>query len=92
MTTKKNVNVDDALETAENVTETVTDNVTENAENVSENVANSTTENAEIAADETPSVSPETVDETEKAKQPLSLEDALAAAEFAAGQYVQRWL
>ena len=87
MATKKNVNVDDALETAENVTETVTDNVTENAENVTENVANSTTENAEIAADETPSVSPETVDETEKAKQPLSLEDALAAAEFAAGQY-----
>lgn len=87
MATKKNVNVDDALETAENVTETVTDNVTENAENVTENVANSTTKNAEIAADETPSVSPETVDETEKAKQPLSLEDALAAAEFAAGQY-----
>lgn len=76
MATKKNVNVDDALETAGNVTETVTDNVAE-----------STTENAEIAADETPSVSPETVDETEKAKQPLSLEDALAAAEFAAGQY-----
>ena len=87
MATKKNVNVDDALETAENVTETVTENVTENAENVTENVANSTTKNAEIAADETPSVSPETVDETEKAKQPLSLEDALAAAEFAAGQY-----
>lgn len=76
MATKKKVNVDDALETAGNVTETVTDNVAE-----------STTENAEIAADETPSVSPETVDETEKAKQPLSLEDALAAAEFAAGQY-----
>ena len=87
MATKKKVNVDDALETAENVTETVTENVTENAENVTENVAESTTENAEIAADETPSVSPETVDETEKAKQPLSLEDALAAAEFAAGQY-----
>lgn len=87
MATKKKVNVDDALETAENVTETVTDNVAENAENVTENVAESTTENAEIAADETPSVSPETVDETEKAKQPLSLEDALAAAEFAAGQY-----
>ena len=83
MATKKKVNVDDALETAGNVTETVTDNVTENAENVTENVAESTTENAEIAADETPSVSPE----TEKAKQPLSLEDALAAAEFAAGQY-----
>lgn len=79
MATKKKVNVDDALETA--------GNVTENAENVTENVAESTTENAEIAADETPSVSPETVDETEKAKQPLSLEDALAAAEFAAGQY-----
>ncbi len=87
MATKKKVNVDDALETAENVTETVTDNVAENAENVTENVAESTTENAEIAADETPSVNPETVDETEKAKQPLSLEDALAAAEFAAGQY-----
>lgn len=87
MATKKKVNVDDALETAGNVTETVTDNVAENAENVTENVAESTTENAEIAADETPSVSPETVDETEKAKQPLSLEDALAAAEFAAGQY-----
>lgn len=87
MATKNKVNVDDALETAGNVTETVTDNVAENAENVTENVANSTTENAEIAADETPSVSPETVDETEKAKQPLSLEDALAAAEFAAGQY-----
>ena len=79
MATKKKVNVDDALETA--------GNVTENAENVTENVTESTTENAEIAADETPSVSPETVDETEKAKQPLSLEDALAAAEFAAGQY-----
>lgn len=76
MATKKKVNVDDALETAGNVTE-----------NVTENVAESTTENAEIAADETPSVSPETFDETEKAKQPLSLEDALAAAEFAAGQY-----
>lgn len=87
MATKKKVNVDDALETAGNVTETVTENVTENAENVTENVAESTTENAEIAAEETPSVSPETVDETEKAKQPLSLEDALAAAEFAAGQY-----
>lgn len=87
MATKKKVNVDDALETAENVTETVTDNVAENAENVTENVAEITTENAEIAADETPSVNPETVDETEKAKQPLSLEDALAAAEFAAGQY-----
>ena len=87
MATKKKVNVDDALDTAENVTETVTDNVAENAESVPENVAESTTENAEIAADETPSVSPETVDETEKAKQPLSLEDALAAAEFAAGQY-----
>ncbi len=87
MATKKKVNVDDALDTAENVTETVTDNVAENAESVTENVAESTTENAEIAADETPSVSPETVDETEKAKQPLSLEDALAAAEFAAGQY-----
>ncbi len=98
MATKKKVNVDDALETAENVTETVTENVTENAENVTENVtenaenvtenvAESTTENAEIAADETPSVNPETVDEAEKAKQPLSLEDALAAAEFAAGQY-----
>ena len=87
MATKKKVNVDDALETAENVTETVTENVAENAENVTENVAEITTENAEIAADETPSVSPETVDETEKAKQPLSLEDALAAAEFAAGQY-----
>lgn len=87
MATKKKVNVDDALETAENVTETVTDNVAENAEIVTENVTESTTENAEIAADETPSVSPETVDETEKAKQPLSLEDALAAAEFAAGQY-----
>ena len=87
MATKKKVNVDDALETAENVTETVTENVTENAETVTENVAESTTENAEIAADETPSVNPETVDETEKAKQPLSLEDALAAAEFAAGQY-----
>lgn len=87
MATKKKVNVDDALETAENVTETVTDNVTENAEIVTENVAESTTENAEIAADETPSVNPETVDEAEKAKQPLSLEDALAAAEFAAGQY-----
>lgn len=58
MATKKNVNVDDTLETA--------DNVAENAENVTENVANSTTENAEIAADETPSVSPKTVDETEK--------------------------
>ena len=87
MATKKKVNVDDALETAGNVTETVTENVAENAENVTENVAESTTENAEIAADETPSVNPETVDETEKAKQPLSLEDALAAAEFAAGQY-----
>ncbi len=87
MATKNKVNVDDALETAGNVTETVTENVAENAENVTENVANSTTENAEIAADETPYVSPETVDETEKAKQPLSLEDALAAAEFAAGQY-----
>lgn len=87
MATKKKVNVDDALETVEIVTETVTENVTENAENVTENVAESTTENAEIAADETPSVNPETVDETEKAKQPLSLEDALAAAEFAAGQY-----
>lgn len=87
MATKKKVNVDDALETAGNVTETVTENVAENAENVTENVAETTTENAEIAADETPSVSPETVDETEKAKQPLSLEDALAAAEFAAGQY-----
>lgn len=87
MATKKKVNVDDALDTAENVTGTVTDNVAENAESVPENVAESTTENAEIAADETPSVSPETVDETEKAKQPLSLEDALAAAEFAAGQY-----
>lgn len=87
MATKKKVNVDDALDTAENVTETVTDNVAEYAESVTENVAESTTENAEIAADETPSVSPETVDETEKAKQPLSLEDALAAAEFAAGQY-----
>lgn len=87
MATKKKVNVDDALDTAENVTETVTDNVAENAESVTENVAESTTENAEIAADETPSVSPETVDETKKAKQPLSLEDALAAAEFAAGQY-----
>lgn len=87
MATKKKVNVDDALDTAENVTETVTDNVAENAESVTDNVAESTTENAEIAADETPSVSPETVDETEKAKQPLSLEDALAAAEFAAGQY-----
>ena len=87
MATKKKVNVDDALETAGNVTENVTENVAENAENVTENVAESTTENAEIAADETPSVSPETVDETEKAKQPLSLEDALAAAEFAAGQY-----
>ena len=87
MATKKKVNVDDALETAENVTENVTENVAENAENVTENVAESTTENAEIAADETPSVNPETVDETEKAKQPLSLEDALAAAEFAAGQY-----
>lgn len=87
MATKKKVNVDDALDTAENVTETVTDNVAEYAESVTDNVAESTTENAEIAADETPSVSPETVDETEKAKQPLSLEDALAAAEFAAGQY-----
>lgn len=87
MATKKKVNVDDALETAGNVTETVTENVAENAENVTENVAESTTENAEIAADETPSVNPETVDEAEKAKQPLSLEDALAAAEFAAGQY-----
>ena len=92
MATKNKVNVDDALETAGNVTGTVTDNVAENAENVTENVANSTAENAEIAADETPYISPETVDETEKAKQPLSLEDALAAAEFAAGQYVQRWL
>lgn len=87
MATKKKVNVDDALDTAENVTENVTDNVAEYAESVTDNVAESTTENAEIAADETPSVSPETVDETEKAKQPLSLEDALAAAEFAAGQY-----
>lgn len=98
MATKKKVNVDDALETAENVsenaenvtenvTETVSDNVAENAEIVTENVTENTTENVEIAADETPSVSPETVDETEKAKQPLSLEDALAAAEFAAGQY-----
>ncbi|UKI51335.1 MAG: hypothetical protein L6V79_03550 [Clostridium sp.] len=89
MATKKKVNVDDALETAGNVTETVTEK--RGGKNTEKRYRKTwrkaRRKNAEIAADETPSVSPETVDETEKAKQPLSLEDALAAAEFAAGQY-----
>ena len=57
-----------------------------NVDDASESVGN-VTENAKISASETPAESAETVVETDKSKQPLSLEDALAAAELAAGQY-----
>ncbi len=86
MATKKKVNPDEAVSTVENVTEVAVETGVEQEIPAVETPVETTADTVETGADAV-ETGDEKLVENDKSKQPLSLEDALAAAEFAAGQY-----